>query len=308
MKKARIIQLSLALVLIAFLLIGCSTSDGKTGSDGTNTRPDQAQSNPVNADPVSPADSGNTYVDPIVQENEAVAGIIQSAENLLNQGYYAQAYRTLNDAIAKYGTRQDLSSALLNCEQLYVQDALTRAGSKFNESKDYEEAIDILMLAQVDLEDSAELQAAIEQYQSYRPIKLNELESFYEEHPGFGSNHGFGPYKDNTITDNCGNEYQGYWDGYGGGSTIYRINGKYTRLTGVVFTPSEHKNKDNLGHVTIYGNGRELWDSGKVGKGIEPVCFDLDVTGITELKIETDYNYSPSLSPYLADIWLYAEP
>ncbi len=303
MKQKKLMLLCLALTLTACLLIGCSLFGNKTESDSSNSRTDQTQPNSGNADPVSPADGGSVYVDPIVQENEAVAGIIQSADNLLNQGYYAQAYRTLNDAIAKYGARQDLTSSLSNCERLYVQDALNRAENKFNESKDYEGAIDILMLAQVDLPDSVELQNALDQYRLYRPIELKDITVLYEE--GYPIQ-----YHDWETFDNCGNRYSHRYVSGGKGKTVYLLNGKYDVIKGVVFIWENSKNYNN-GSLEIYGNDRLLYSSGELKPGTMPIDFEVSVTGIVQLELRMiggDGHDWTVETPMLANVTLSKNP
>lgn len=315
MKRKRSL-LCIAFALVIILLFGCSLPTKRNESDqavsgfsDTAENPNDGNQTAVDNtfDDTAAPESGD---DTAALEESAEAKVLQNANALMSQGDYSQAYHVLSDAIIEYGELPDLVSALSDCEQNYILDTLTRAENKFNENKDYEAAIDILMLSQVDLPEASELQTAIELYQSYRPTRLNEMESFYEDHADDARGSwfkGFGSYSDNKITDNCENEYQGYWEGLGGGLTVYRVNGKYARMTGVIFTPSKAKNVDDLGYVSICGNGRELWNSGKVGKGIEPVSFDIDLTGITELTVKSYYGECSDYSPYLADIWLYPE-
>ena len=50
----------------------------------------------------------------------------------------------------------------------------------------------------------------------------------------------------------------------------------------------------------IYADGRQIFHSGAMGKGVEPVSFDLDITGVIELRLEQ----GDSTTLHLADIWL----
>lgn len=81
----------------------------------------------------------------------------------------------------------------------------------------------------------------------------------------------------------------------------YKLNGQYTRMTGVIYQPYEHRSASiSKGRgVTIYGDGQILYDntlqSDLRGGGFEPANFDIDLTGVLELRI--DFH---TWCPYLA--------
>lgn len=89
-----------------------------------------------------------------------------------------------------------------------------------------------------------------------------------------------------TIKDNLGNEHQhciqvsGKWRG---GSVTYKLNAQYTKLTGVYFQKYEYRS-DNGGTLSIYADGEKLWE-GEMNAGIDPISFNVDVTGVLELKL-----------------------
>lgn len=237
--------------------------------------------------------------------NSAINNALAKATASMDSKDYPTAYLILLDASSSFPGRVEIETALTTCRRDYIAYALNQAETLFSSTKDYNGAISILSMAMIDLPDNPELQAAIDKYTAYRPVEIRELTVFYEEGWGFGS------YRREDIRDNVGNTYHGYYEGEGAmlfqsdnGVSVYRINGAYTRITGVVFVPEHRKNEDNLGHVTIYADGKQIFDSGTMGKGVEPVSFDLNITGVVELKLEENWGETSNWSPYLANIWL----
>lgn len=72
------------------------------------------------------------------------------------------------------------------------------------------------------------------------------------------------------------------WDD---GSITYKLNGLYSRLTGVYFQQYSKRDRDFSTTVVIKGDGYELWQ-GSVAKGMDPLNIDIDITGVLELTIE----------------------
>lgn len=96
---------------------------------------------------------------------------------------------------------------------------------------------------------------------------------------------------DGVTKDNLGNEHlhsleQIEYGGGSGGSVTYRLNDQYSRLTGTYYQIyTQRSSTAKATTVIISGDGRQLW-TGTVGAGMDPVSFDLDITGVFELKIE----------------------
>lgn len=111
---------------------------------------------------------------------------------------------------------------------------------------------------------------------------IREITEFYSD----GINH-----RNNRIMDNIGNSYDGYTFMSAGdmfvelkGSVVYRNNNQYTRLFGRVIIENSEKDIEECGYVKIYGNDMLLFDSGIMGRGIEPVDFDLNITDYKSYK------------------------
>ena len=91
-----------------------------------------------------------------------------------------------------------------------------------------------------------------------------------------------------SATDNLGNEHEHYLSCAGSSSITYKLNAQYTKLTGILYQLYQHRERRGDTELSVYGDGELLW-SGKVGPGLDPVNFNINVTGILELKIQTNY-------------------
>lgn len=112
---------------------------------------------------------------------------------------------------------------------------------------------------------------------------LSQLD-YFDKHGNWGM--------DEITKDNLGNEHLHSIRPGGNLSpwTItYRINAQYNKLTGVYYQSYEKRttrsSSGEAATLVIWGDGRELW-RGSVTAGFDPINFDIDVTGVLELKLE----------------------
>lgn len=117
----------------------------------------------------------------------------------------------------------------------------------------------------------------------------------------------------NDETDNLGNKYNNVISREEGvtGSvwrTIhdslwysYIINGQYSRITGVLFQPYSARASSKETKLTIYGDNDEILYSASVRGGenyINPIPFDVDISGVLTLKIELSGHYESDWNTY----------
>lgn len=95
--------------------------------------------------------------------------------------------------------------------------------------------------------------------------------------------------------DNLGNTRQEVIVPYGGFDNTYLLNGQYSAISGTFFQRYDYRSDGVESELLIYGDG-ELLYSAEVGKGMKPIDFYVDLTGVLELKI--DFNPSTSASSY----------
>lgn len=119
----------------------------------------------------------------------------------------------------------------------------------------------------------------------------------------------FGSYK-----DNLGNVYSNgivYDNGRGSNNTEYLLNGRYSKFNGkIILLYDERSSERNSVIFNIYGDNKLLYTSKEVKAGVMPQNFNIDVNGVTKLKIEV-INTDPTLSanvitPVIVDAGLYS--
>lgn len=94
-------------------------------------------------------------------------------------------------------------------------------------------------------------------------------------------------------TANNGDTYERYLSTGADGSVSYLLNGKYARLTGTFYLATAEKNTDKVFRFMVYRDDNLIYTSPELGKGVNPVDFDIDVSNCYKLTIISQYN-SPS--------------
>jgi hypothetical protein len=88
--------------------------------------------------------------------------------------------------------------------------------------------------------------------------------------------------------DNLGNTYNQSCSTNTKVDNVYQINGQYSKITGTFYLryPSRSVTA-NSSFLKIYGDGKLLFN-GTVTGGVEPIFFDVDLTGVLELEVCLD--------------------
>ena len=132
--------------------------------------------------------------------------------------------------------------------------------------------------------------------------KLTDL-SYYDRKAVYGQRYR----KMNSATDNLGNSYvdplcvvegtgtKGYWE-------TYLLTQDYTTFSGTLFIDYDDRDSPSTCNVRIYGDGVLLYDSPVLTKGVRPVDFSVNIQGVDELKIESNFEYSKyTMSVYIGN-------
>ena len=82
-------------------------------------------------------------------------------------------------------------------------------------------------------------------------------------------------------------------------NNTYKINGKYSKISGTLFMSDEYKNDNYITTIEIYGDGNLLYTANIKG-GIEPIDFNVDLNGILELRF-----YMKGWTGTLSNVGLY---
>ncbi len=88
-----------------------------------------------------------------------------------------------------------------------------------------------------------------------------------------------------------------------GGSTEYLLNGKYRKFSGTVGLPYSRRDDKGEKIMRVYGDGKLLYTSPIMTAGVQPSPFNIDVTGVLNLKIEFDNSSGYYLCVYDAGFY-----
>ncbi len=89
------------------------------------------------------------------------------------------------------------------------------------------------------------------------------------------------------------------------GSQTYLLDGKYDGLSGVFYLRQEERDTQAKASLSIFGDGRPLWSCYDMTGGIRPVEFNIDVSGVDELKLVISCDWSTGYCFALGDVLLY---
>ena len=146
-------------------------------------------------------------------------------------------------------------------------------------------------------------------YDSNSPVDLTWIEPYYE---------GAVQIERNGLTDTLGNRYQSGLRGYMSPGdpakydmdcfSIWDIGGQFRTLTATGIVRKQDKGSRYEGSYRIYGDGRLLYSRDGIGSLTKPYQITIDITGVTDLKIEMYGNGNAGtagINSVLADIMLY---
>ena len=172
-------------------------------------------------------------------------------------------------------------------EAKYLNWALAQAEDAFA-NEGYEQAIRVITNAQNNLGDNERLTAALEEYQSYIPVWLNDLEYIDKSGELF---------LEDAPVDNYGNSYRYglFVSNWGETYVTYHLNGSFSTLTGIYAISEERKTDSGKMYFEIFGDGVLLYTSDTMKAGDAPRPFSVDVSGVMNLTI--DYPYEESIGP-----------
>ena len=246
--------------------------------------------------------------------------VLELAEINVSKHEYYDALYDLTVALDHFGSNERLLTQRDTIKHEYEQYALTSAETVFSESDDYQTAYSIVAPLQTeflffDIEPSEELKESIAYYDSFCPVGLLNLDYYTRS--------GLEPSEwTSTDQDNLGNTYTYGWK-FSWWTTneseqSYLLSGNYDRLTGTFVCHYDSRNvRSQAGTIDrfhselyIYGDGRLLYSFPNMGYRVDPVSFDIDISGVQELTIHLDF-YSSSMADMqngLVDVYIQKLP
>jgi hypothetical protein len=110
-----------------------------------------------------------------------------------------------------------------------------------------------------------------------------------------------------TITssdkDNLGNTYaEAITNDF---ENTYKLNGQYSKMTGTLYQRYIWRSSSYTSSLKIYGDGKLLYDA-TVATGVEPLDFDINLTGVLEMKIVfNNFNINSGYNAGIGNCGLY---
>jgi hypothetical protein len=98
-------------------------------------------------------------------------------------------------------------------------------------------------------------------------------------------------YLKELLIDNLGNTHQNAFGYHSGNSIIYKLNGQYSRLSGVFYWLYSQRSNGSKAQLVIYGDNETIYNK-EISYLDEPLDVSLDITGVLELKIYMDGDWS----------------
>lgn len=212
--------------------------------------------------------------------------ILAQVQKLQADGDYASAIKLVNDNMDKVGNDSDILLVRSSCEDAYRKDITANAERAFQDSG-YKEALSVVNNGLTVLRDDASLLDLKSYYENKAPVSLCDLDAFYCNYDSVSKKVGV------TLQDKLGNTHENcieYNYGYDESVDIYVLNREYSSFKGTLFVPKDRSvnsdnNNDKFFYFTIYGDDQLLYTSPLMKASQYPVDFEIDVTGVDQLKI-----------------------
>lgn len=240
-------------------------------------------------------------------QGDYVNECIRLANRYWEENDIVAALKTLQNATTICGENYLIESTVNNIKNEFRSMIIEQAEISFKNSG-YQAAISVLSEGLEVLDQDPELLTMIEEYKLKKPIRLSSLDYY------MSGGHGTFYFRD-TSTDNFGNPHSdiiyilaGFSSSTSNGSQTYRIDKKYTRLTGTVFLCYDDRDTQYSGAIKIYGDNELLFSVTDITAGFEPISFDIDISYVTDLTVyiaDPDF-YGASGSRCLSDVQLYS--
>lgn len=216
-------------------------------------------------------------------KQKAVSALLrESADEYMANGDYEEILWLITTNIDTAIDDPELKSLYDSAAGSYRQQVLDEAQKAYSENG-YEAAISVVNNGLALLSGDSVLQAEKDKYAAFEPVDLTSLTPYY-----VGTIDIF----NGGVTDTLGNSYGTGIRGYMSTSDktdcfgVWAIDGKYNKLTATGIVLDSDKGSQCKGSYKIYGDGVLLYEKSGIGSMTKPYQIEVDITGVTDLKIE----------------------
>ena len=231
--------------------------------------------------------------------SDVVADLTKEVDALCGKGEYRQALDAIENIVSIAGNSTEIETLRKKVVAKHIDYSLAKAEEAFatgTDGKDYIAAGAIIVATIDDVGEDARLTAALEEYQSYVPVYLAELD--YYDKDGFY-------YSEDGGKDNLGNEHQNYVYLADGSSkelyVTYYLGGDYSTFSGVCALKFDNRTSDKTTVFEVYGDDKLLFTSNSMTKGVAPQEFSVNVSNTTYLKIVVKFDSPNTRSTAIFD-------
>lgn len=210
-----------------------------------------------------------------------VQDVIKKADESIAEDDYMKAASLLKEATQIMPDDATLLAKLNTCEKNYIAKVISDADAAFTDYTKYEDALRIIQAGLQNYPDNDELNRKYEYYLEYTPVSVFDLNTFTVEHGGI-------VVYDNAI-DNMQNTYEkAFYHSSNMCSDTYDIGKEYNILRGTVAIANISQGSERMATIAVYGDGKVLWKKTDISGSLKPFDIDVDITGVTDLKIEME--------------------
>ena len=205
----------------------------------------------------------------------------ETAMSYIEKGDYETAINFIDSNSEDISSSSDFKMIHDSAIGGYRDQVLAKAEQAF-ESDGYQSAVLVINNGLSILPDDDILQENLEQYYAFAPVDLTSITPYYE---------GYIDVFTGGATDTLGNHYNTGIRGYMSTSDsncycIWDIGEKYNTLTATGIILEADKGSGFEGSYRIYGDDVLLYERTNIGSQTKPYHIEVDITGITDLRIE----------------------
>lgn len=250
--------------------------------------------------------SWSDYNKAISLRQKAVSGMLrEKANSYMANGDYEAIITLITTNVDNINSDSEIKSLYDSAASSYRDQVIANAEKEFS-NNGYQSAVSVINKGLSVLPGDYMLENEKTRYSSFTPIDLTTLTPYIQQ-SRMGTKSG--------MTDTMGNTYAsgiystadlpGKSDGVATSNKetcwVWDIGGQYNRLTATGFIYESDKDLGGLGGtVRIFGDNQLLFEKYDITCDTKPYTIDVDITGITDLKIEL-YGQTSSLG--WSNIW-----
>lgn len=238
-------------------------------------------------------DSAQTYINQAKEKYKDE--ILEEFNTKIDKNELIEGIKFLKESMGILKDDAEIISLIEQYEKKFTDSVIKKAEDIFVDvSKDWEAASDIIKQAQQHFPDNKVLQKQREYYEQYSPTSLFDMHLFDQSYN----------YELSAVTDSMGNTYEkamAYRD-YGrirdwqtgddisnSMDAVYILDKKYNVLKFTVSVGEKEISYDSHSGcdmtIRVYGDGKKIYDAGNLKASTKPYETEVNVTGISELKV-----------------------